>query len=76
MTLTEYGAARGAGAEKVTQGTYAALDAIGHAPVRVTEQVSARMPTYSEATVLQLKPGVPVLQVAGSTFDAERQVVE
>lgn len=65
-----------AGTEKIKDGTYAALDAIGHAPVRVTEQVSARMPTYTESTIFKLKTGVPVIHVTRSTYDAEDRVVE
>jgi GntR family transcriptional regulator len=65
-----------AGIEKVTQGTYGALETIGHVPVRVTEEVTARMPTYSEATVLRLKSGVPVIQITRSTYDAGSRVVE
>jgi GntR family transcriptional regulator len=65
-----------AGVAKVTQGTYAALEAIGHAPVRVTEEVTARIPTYSESTVLRLKSGVPVIVVTRSTYDRDGRVME
>ncbi len=62
--------------EKIKDGAYAALEAIGHAPVRVTEEVSARSPTYTEVAVFRLMTGVPVLQVQRSTYDAAGRVVE
>ena len=62
--------------EKVTDGTYAALDAIGHGPEQVTEEVTARMPTHSEATVFRAKTGVPVIQVIRTTRDKHGHVVE
>jgi GntR family transcriptional regulator len=63
-------------AEKVTDGTYAALDAIGHAPVEVTEELTARMPTPTESAIFRSRSGVPVIQVERSTFDATGQVIE
>lgn len=65
-----------AGVEKIKDGTYAALEAIGHVPVRVTEEVSARSPTYTEVSVFRLMTGVPVLQVQRTTYDAADRVVE
>jgi len=65
-----------AGVEKIKDGTYAALTAIGHAPVRATEEVSARSPTYTELVVFRLMTGVPVLQVQRSTYDAADRIVE
>lgn len=65
-----------AGAEKIKEGTYAALDAIGHGPVRATEEVSARMPTHSESVIFRIKTGVPVLQVTRTTHDSTGRIVE
>lgn len=62
--------------EKIKDGTYAALEAIGHAPASVTEEVSARMPTYTEATVFRSKTGVPVLHITRATRDDQGRVVE
>ena len=65
-----------AGPERIIKGTYAALEALGHAPTWITEEVTARMPTPEEATVLPPPDGVPVLVVVRITRDAERRVWE
>ncbi len=65
-----------AGTGKVTDGIYAALESIGHPPVRVTEHVSARMPTYSESTVFRAKSGVPVIEVQRTTYGGTGRVLE
>lgn len=65
-----------ADAEKIKEGTYAALDAIGHGPVRATEEVSARMPTYGESLIFRIKTGVPVIQVTRTTHDSTGRIVE
>ncbi len=61
-----------AGADKVVEGTYAALEAIGHAPVTATEEVTARMPSFTEQEIFRLKTGVPVIGVTRTTRDAGR----
>jgi GntR family transcriptional regulator len=61
---------------KVSQGTYAALSQIGHAPASVTEEIGVRSPTSEEAALLQLSPGVPVLTVVRLTRDAEGRALE
>ncbi len=58
------------------EGTYAALQAIGHPPAFITEQVTARMPTPDEASILRPADGVPVLVITRTTRDAERTVWE
>lgn len=65
-----------AGVEKVTQGTYAALGSIGHPVVRITEEVSARMPGYSESALLRLRSGVPVIVVNRTSYGADGRAVE
>ncbi len=65
-----------AGTEKVKEGTYAALDAIGHGPVLATEEVSARMPTYAESVIFRVKTGVPVIRVTRATRDSHGRIVE
>lgn len=58
------------------QGTYAALERIGHRPVSCSEEVSARMPTPDEAGALHLGEGVPVLEVHRITRGAGGRVLE
>lgn len=65
-----------AGPEKVPGGTYAGLIAAGHPPVTVDERVVSRMPTSVEADVLGLGPGVPVLVITRTTYDAAQRVLE
>jgi DNA-binding GntR family transcriptional regulator len=65
-----------AGQQKVVEGTYSALDAIGHGPARVTEEVWPRMPTEPEAAVLGLGMDTPVQVIERTTWDAAGRVVE
>lgn len=46
-----------------------ALDQVGHAPVRVVDDVAVRMPTPIEAQELRIATGVPVLAVQRTAFD-------
>jgi GntR family transcriptional regulator len=64
-----------AGPEKVADGIYAALDRIGHAPVRETEVVVTRAPTYEETLVFG-RPGVQVIQMTRLTYDGAGLIVE
>jgi GntR family transcriptional regulator len=57
-------------------GIYARLNDIGHGPVRFKEEVRARMPYRSEASLLRLDPGTPVICVVRSAFDADGRTVE
>jgi GntR family transcriptional regulator len=57
-------------------GIYARLDDIGHGPVRFKEEVRARMPLRTEASLLRLDPGTPVICIVRSAFDAEGRIVE
>ena len=56
---------------------YLMLSASGYQIVRITEEVSARMPTTAEAQRLDLGPGVPVLSVQRVNYTAEdKQPIE
>lgn len=57
-------------------GIYARLSDIGHGPVRFKEEVRARMPLRTEASLLRLEPGTPVICIVRSAFDAEGRTVE
>lgn len=57
-------------------GIYARLNDIGHGPVRFKEEVRARMPYRSEASLLRLDPGTPVICVVRSAIDAGGRTVE
>ncbi|MFH8340420.1 GntR family transcriptional regulator [Streptomyces sp. AM6-12] len=57
-------------------GVYARLADLGHAPVRFREELRSRMPDQDEAARLSLPPGVPVIHLARTAFDAEGRVVE
>ncbi|GAA3303743.1 hypothetical protein GCM10020295_53100 [Streptomyces cinereospinus] len=57
-------------------GTYARLAEIGRGPARFREEVRSRMPSRDEAERLALPPGVPVMLVARTAFDAEGVPVE
>lgn len=65
-----------AGAEKIVDGTYVALDAIGHGPASITETVSARALTSGEATVFSRPAGTPVICVERTTRDEGGLAVE
>lgn len=60
----------------IPQGTYAGLDAIGHAPDTSTETVTARMSTPSEARILGIRNGIPVIVIHRATYDADSRVIE
>jgi GntR family transcriptional regulator len=57
-------------------GIYACLEENGHALARFTEEVAARMPTPDERRQLELEPGVPVLTVLRTAYDADDVAVE
>ncbi|MFF8993061.1 UTRA domain-containing protein [Streptomyces sp. NPDC014983] len=65
-------AARAVGARR----SYARLADLGHAPTRFREELRSRMPSQDEAGRLFLPPGVPVVQIARTAFDAGGWVVE
>jgi len=57
-------------------GVFARLADLGHAPVRFTEEVYARMPTPQESDELRLTTGTPVICVARTAFAAGDRPVE
>lgn len=52
-------------------GIYGRLEELGHVMTRVRDEISARMPTPEEAAVLDLLPGVPVLEVLHTSLDQD-----
>ncbi len=52
-------------------GVYGRLEEPGHVMTRVRDEISARMPTPEEAAVLELLPGVPVLEVPHTSHDQD-----
>ncbi|WP_405779871.1 GntR family transcriptional regulator [Streptomyces sp. NBC_00859] len=52
-------------------GIYGRLEELGHLMTRVRDEISARMPTPAEAAVLDLLPGVPVLEVLHTSLDQD-----
>ncbi|MER6491156.1 GntR family transcriptional regulator [Streptomyces griseorubiginosus] len=52
-------------------GIYGRLEELGHVMTRVRDEISARMPTPEEAAILELLPGVPVLEVLHTSLDQD-----
>ncbi|MER5948266.1 GntR family transcriptional regulator [Streptomyces sp. NPDC001904] len=52
-------------------GIYGRLQDLGHVMTRVRDEISARMPTPAEAAILDLLPGVPVLDVLHTSLDQD-----
>jgi GntR family transcriptional regulator len=59
-----------------TGGVYARLAELGHRPVNFREELRVRMPRDSEAKLLELAQGTPVILVARTAFTAEGRAVE
>jgi GntR family transcriptional regulator len=57
-------------------GIYARLEEHGHVLDRLTEDVTARMPTPQETRLLNLSPGVPVFRLVRTAFDLDGRPVE
>ena len=57
-------------------GIYARLEEQGHTLERLTEEVSARMPSPEEARRLALPPGVPVFRLVRTAYDMDGRAVE
>lgn len=81
LTDTYYpvGIARGtrlAETRKIPGGAVRLLAELGHAGVRVREDVSARMPGQEERDALRLGPGEPVLQLCRVTLDGGDRPVQ
>lgn len=57
-------------------GIYSRLADAGHAPVRFTEDIQARMPTDDEAAFLQIGAGQPVFHLIRTAYDTNGRAVE
>lgn len=57
-------------------GIYDRLEEMGHGPLQWTEAITARMPTPSEAELLDLPPGVPVLRIVRQTTSSQGKPLE
>jgi GntR family transcriptional regulator len=57
-------------------GIYARIEEAGHRLDRFAEEVTARMPSPEESKALRLMPGVPVIGVVRTAYDAEGLPVE
>lgn len=57
-------------------GIYARLAELGRGPVRFREEIRSRMPNADETDRLTLPPGVPVMLVARTAYDAGGVAVE
>lgn len=55
---------------------YARFEDLGYQIVRSRDEVSARMPTPVEAAALSMPPGVPVIEVLHTSFDAALEPFE
>jgi GntR family transcriptional regulator len=57
-------------------GIYAALDRAGLSLESATDEIGARAPSPEEAAALRLSPGIPVLTIARTAYDASGRPVE
>ena len=64
------------GPRLITEGTFTALERIGHKPLVCSEEVSARMPTAEEVDLLRLRQNVPVIDVVRVTRGAGGRVLQ
>ncbi|MEV7614373.1 UTRA domain-containing protein [Streptomyces sp. NPDC089799] len=65
-----------AGTAKIRGGAVSLLAALGHVGVRVTEHVSARMPSGEERGQLRTADGEPVLRISRVTYDATNRPIQ
>ena len=63
-------------AKSGTNGIYGRLEELGHVMTRVRDEISARMPSPQEASLLDLLPGVPVLEVLHTSLDQNGEPFE
>jgi GntR family transcriptional regulator len=62
--------------DNIPEGTDQVLEDLGHTPARYEDEITWRMPTAEEATMLRIDPGVPVAQVVRVSLDQHDQRVE
>ncbi len=60
----------------VVEGTDQVLDDLGHTPTRYEDEITWRMPTIEEATMLHLAPGIPIGRLQRTTFDQHDRPIE
>lgn len=65
-----------AGTAKIPGGAITLLAALGHVGVRVTEDVTARMPSAGEREQLGLGGAEPVLRLSRVTYDATDRAIQ
>ncbi|MEU9148426.1 UTRA domain-containing protein [Streptomyces sp. NPDC048349] len=65
-----------AGTAKIPGGAVTLLAALGHVGVRVTEDVTARMPSAGEREQLGLGEAEPLLRLSRVTYDATDRVIQ
>ena len=66
-----------ASAKKLGKGSiYARFEELGYPIARIREEISARMPNPEEMTGLGMPPGVPVIEVLHTGYDADRKPFE
>ncbi|MGP3685345.1 GntR family transcriptional regulator [Streptomyces sp. IBSNAI002] len=65
-----------AGTAKIPGGAVTLLAALGHIGVRVTEDVTARMPSAEEREQLRLGEAEPVLRLSRVTYDATDRAIQ
>jgi len=57
-------------------GIYGRLEELGHVMTRVRDEISARVPTPHDAALLDLLPGVPVLEVLHTSLGQDGEPFE
>ncbi|MGC9544096.1 GntR family transcriptional regulator [Streptomyces sp. UG1] len=57
-------------------GIYGRLEELGHVMTRVRDEITARMPTPAEATVLNLPSGIPVIEVLHTSLNQQDTAFE
>lgn len=65
-----------AGTSKIRGGAVTLLASLGHVGVRVTENVTARVPSAEEHEALHLGPTEPVLQLTRTTYDSSDRPIQ
>jgi GntR family transcriptional regulator len=62
--------------ENVPEGTDQVLEDLGHTPSRYEDEITWRMPTAEETTMLRIDPGIPVASVVRVSFDQDDHRIE
>ncbi|MFE3828739.1 GntR family transcriptional regulator [Streptomyces sp. NPDC059092] len=78
-TYLRWGEAKGTRLMEVKSGPngiYGRLEELGHVMTSICDEITARMPTPHEASVLRLPSGVPVLEVLHTSIDQNGEPFE